>query len=68
MGLLSENRSEAQARHLEFLVIGGLAVLFYGHSRDTADLDLLVRVADRPAWLDLFGRLGYAIQRDADAF
>jgi predicted nucleotidyltransferase len=68
MGLLMDIKTGAEARGLEFLVVGGLAVVFYGHSRDTADLDLLVAVEARSAWLDLFGKLDYTIARDGGIF
>ena len=36
---------------LRFLVIGGYAVAAHGHTRATFDVDLLVRRAERGAWL-----------------
>jgi len=59
---------EASRRRLEFLVIGGLAVNFYGYSRDTADLDLLVQKDTQPDWCELFASLGYSLDRDAETF
>jgi len=53
---------------LEFLVIGGLAVNFYGVSRETADLDLLVCRDHRDIWCKLLSGLNYTIQHEATAF
>lgn len=44
---------------LEFLVIGGNAVIAYGYPRLTSDVDLLVRETDRRKWDDLILALGY---------
>jgi predicted nucleotidyltransferase len=60
--------TETNKQHLRFLVIGGLAVNFYGYSRDTADLDLLIRREDRGSWLKLFSELGYTVYRDNEIF
>ena len=68
MGFFQTIRDEAQKRNLRFLVIGGLAVNLHGHSRDTGDLDLLVLKETRPAWLEIFGGLGYTVYRDAGVF
>ena len=42
-----------------FLVIGGHAVIALGYSRTTADLDLLVRKADRETWAKALAAAGY---------
>src|SRR5512139_2387479 len=68
MGLFLEINSAAQARKLDFLVIGGLAVIFYGYSRDTADLDLLVQRKDRNAWLELMLQLKYTVANERENF
>lgn len=44
---------------LEFLIIGGNAVIAYGYPRMTADVDLLVRETDRRKWDELITALGY---------
>jgi predicted nucleotidyltransferase len=59
MGFFQDVEKEARNQNLRFLVIGGLAVVFHGYTRDTADLDLLVRTGDKDRWLALFGRMGY---------
>jgi len=68
MGFFQTVRDEAQKRNLQFLVIGGLAVNLHGHSRDTADLDLLVFKETRSLWLELFAQLGYTIYHDGGVF
>lgn len=68
MSLFQDIASGAQQRKLDFLIIGGLAVVFHGYSRDTADLDLLVPEARRAAWLDFLKHLGYSAFRDAGSF
>src|SRR6266478_1274178 len=68
MELFQIIEKEADARGLSFMVIGGLAVNFYGYSRDTADLDLLICRADRTAWGQLFSEMGYVVDKEADTF
>ena len=68
MGLFQDINSQARQRNLDFLVIGGLAVIFHGYSRDTADLDLLIRKNDRQKWIDLLVALGYSALNEKDAF
>lgn len=68
MPLFEQIHTEARARGLDFLVIGGLAVNFYGYSRDTADLDLLIPRESRALWEELLSGLGYTAERDAEVF
>ena len=68
MGLFQELDIQARKHKLDFLIIGGLAVIFHGYSRDTADLDLLIRRNERPEWLGLFSQMGYSIHEERDAF
>ena len=58
----------AESHDMPFLVIGGHAVNSYGLDRHTGDLDLLVRLSQKPAWLDLMGRLRYSVGQDSDSF
>jgi predicted nucleotidyltransferase len=51
-----------------FLVIGGNAVIVYGYPRQTADVDLLVREADREVWDGLIRALGYVAHHIQPAF
>lgn len=68
MGLFEQIRSESTKRGLSFLVIGGLAVNLHGYSRETADLDLLIRRDDREGWLRFFFELGYSVSQDRRVF
>jgi len=58
----------ARERGLQFLVIGGHAVNAYGERRQTGDLDILVREADRKAWLNLVTSMGYSLFHQHEAF
>jgi hypothetical protein len=49
--------TETRKRDLRFLVIGGLAVNSCGYSRETGDLDILIRRDYKEQWLDLFSGL-----------
>ena len=68
MELFESLNVEAKRRNLRCVVIGGLAVNLYGHSRDTGDLDLLVLADARQEWLRLFQELGYSIYQDGGVF
>jgi hypothetical protein len=46
--------TESKKRDLRYLVIGGLAINFYGYSRETGDLDLLIHRDNQGQWLNLF--------------
>ena len=39
--------SECNAQHVEYLVIGGQAVIFYGYVRNTKDLDIWIKPGSR---------------------
>jgi len=60
--------AETKKRDLSFLVIGGLAITFYGYSRETGDLDLLIHRDFREQWLDLFSNFGYTVYREGQGF
>jgi len=68
MGLFKALNETAKRQNLRFAVIGGLAVNLYGHSRDTADLDLLVLADARSEWLKIFDDLGYTVYQDGGVF
>ena len=68
MSLPSEVSQLARDRQLQFLVIGGLAVIHHGYSRETADLDLLVRKSNRSEWLSGLATLGYSLVTDGETF
>jgi predicted nucleotidyltransferase len=59
---------EATARKLRYLVIGGLAVNFYGYSRDTSDLDFFISLNDRGEWMNLLTQFGYEDFNDGGNF
>ena len=58
----------AEQGNLPFLLIGGLAVVEHGYGRTTDDMDLLIRRADRVAWVGLFAGIGYRPWQDGGAF
>jgi hypothetical protein len=68
MGVLNEIVSKAAAADLKFVVIGGMALVFHGYSRDTADLDLLIRRDELVKWTGLFKSLGYDVLSNRHAF
>ena len=65
---LQEIQRSAGESKLEFLLIGGLAVIEHGFARVTTDIDLLVRMRDRQLWKKLLEGLGYQIINEQDAF
>ena len=48
----------AAERGLPFVLAGGHAVIAHGHPRNTFDIDLIIRRADRAPWEDLARRRG----------
>ena len=68
MTLFQTIEQESAAHGLGFLIIGAHAVNQYGYSRDTSDIDLLIRRDDREQWLNLFIGLGYTIHNDRPNF
>jgi hypothetical protein len=69
MGLFQDLNEGAKRRKLDLVVIGGIAVIFHGFMRDTADLDLLVRIRDRAAWLEfLLSELSYSTKAEREHF
>ncbi|MBM3882944.1 MAG: hypothetical protein FJ387_25030 [Verrucomicrobia bacterium] len=61
-------RIGAQKPSLRFLVVGGYAVAAHGHARATFDVDLLVRRAERDAWLDRVSSAGLKLFGETGAF
>ncbi len=53
---------------LPFLVIGGHAVIFHGYPRNTGDLDLLIRKADKDLWIKGLAPLEYHLHHEQEAF
>ena len=65
---LSAIRDGAAQKKLPFLLIRGNAMILLGFARNTIDLDLLVPVARRSAWLDLMQDLQFRLYHGRDAF
>jgi predicted nucleotidyltransferase len=59
---------EATHRQLRYLVIGGLAINFYGYSRDTSDLDFFISQNERADWMKILAGFGYANYHDGGSF
>ena len=57
-----------EAKGLKFLVTGGHAVNAYGISRQTGDLDLIVKRSDKGAWQILLEKLRYTPFQDDERF
>ena len=53
---------------MPFLLIGGHAINAYGISRQTGDIDLLVRRRQKHKWLELLTKLRYSVGQDDDRF
>lgn len=68
MSLFEAISIETKKRDLRFLVIGGLAINFYGYSRETGDLDLLIHRDNQERWLNLFSGLGYGVYKEGQGF
>jgi len=58
----------AALKNLPCLLIGGNAVILFGFARNTIDIDLLVPMARRSAWLDLMRELQFRLYHGTDAF
>ncbi len=68
MEILREILSRTDPKLMPFLLIGGHAVNFYGISRQTGDLDLLVRLNDKTRWQDLLISFNYKIGQNDSNF
>jgi Nucleotidyl transferase AbiEii toxin, Type IV TA system len=68
MNIFEILNQKSRELELPFLVIGGHAVIAHGYERQTADLDLLVRGADRAAWKIFMTGLGYKLYHGQDTF
>ncbi len=65
---LYQIRQKAQDQRLEFLLIGGLAVIEHGFARLTTDLDLLVRKGVGETWKRMLLGMGYALINEKESF
>lgn len=68
MSQLSAIRNAAADQDLEFVLIGGNAIIAYGVDRETADLDLMVRREQLAGWHALLTRNGYTVLHDGGNF
>ena len=68
MTIFQTLEGETRRRGLGFLIIGAHAINQYGYSRDTSDLDLLIRRTDRESWISLFSSLNYRIFSEKPGF
>lgn len=66
--LIERLTSEAGKRGLDFLLIGGHAVIQHGYQRLTVDVDLLCRAAQRGEWSGVVEPYGYKMYSEANAF
>jgi hypothetical protein len=55
-------------KDLPFLLIGGHALNGYGISRQTGDIDFIVRAQDRTRWSELLKKLKYNLFQDDSFF
>jgi hypothetical protein len=53
---------------LDFLVIGGHAINYYGYSRETFDIDILTEQDSRPRWISILATLGYTSSHEHGTF
>lgn len=68
MNALEAIAVRATERGLPFVLGGGHAVIVHGHPRNTFDIDLIIRRADRPRWEDMARSIGYSFYRDGPTF
>jgi hypothetical protein len=60
--------ARAVQAELKFLLAGGHAVIAHGHTRNTFDLDLIIRREDRESWTNLARALGYNLHHEGPTF
>ena len=65
---LQQIQQKAEELSLEFLLIGGLAVIEYGFTRVTTDIDLVVRSRSRDSWKEMLAGIGFALINEKDNF
>ncbi len=66
--LIERLSGAAGKRGLEFLLIGGQAVIHHGYQRMTIDVDFLCRARQRDAWGAVVEEYGYKAYSVANAF
>jgi predicted nucleotidyltransferase len=68
MSALSRIAKAAAERGLDFMLIGGHAVMAHGFARTTGDTDLMIRAVDRSKWESMMCELGWQIHSRGPAF
>lgn len=68
LNFFQEVEEAARKAGLEFLVIGGFAVIKHGYERFTKDCDLLVPNETKADWHAIMLEMGYVLISDQDAF
>jgi predicted nucleotidyltransferase len=68
MSVIASISSEAAAKKLPFLLIGGYAVLAHGFVRTTGDIDFLVRKSQAADWQKLLEGLKFAVKFSGTTF
>jgi len=66
--LIERLTSEAGKRGLDFLLIGGHAMIQHGYQRMTVDVDFLCRAVQRGEWSGVVVQYGYKVYSEANAF
>jgi hypothetical protein len=65
---LQQIKQKGAELRLDFLLIGGLAVIEHGFARLTTDIDLLVRKRDSSTWKSVLAIEGYQVLNETDTF
>jgi predicted nucleotidyltransferase len=68
MAILENLVQFGSERKLEFMVIGGHAVISHGYSRRTLDLDILIPKGDGHVWKEYVLGLGYSLLFESENF
>jgi len=66
--LIERLAREAEKRGVEFLVIGGQAVIHHGYERMTTDVDFLSEQSAREVWRSILLGFGYEVAIETPAF
>ena len=68
MNAIAGIAARAAEINLPFLLAGGHAVITHGHTRNTFDLDLVIRQSDREEWASLARERGYMLHSEGPNF
>lgn len=66
--LIERLAREAEKRGVEFLVIGGQAMIHHGYERLTMDVDFLSEESARGSWRMILREFGYQVDLETPAF